>query len=1025
MQTKKILIVSDIKRANSLIRSYESKTGKPMRNVDCRTLQQIAVDVYMWIQSEAGFTSPHKFIDQDEAQMLFRAVLIANCTSLPYFNNENLMNIATTAEVFRMVNLIRGNGWTDTEPSESARARISALKMLISTYEGALADKNKMDTTALYQFLLSKMEGNTELSEDLSLLFGADLYYLKEDTETYTGLQSRLLAALGCDEQNSVSVFPKETLAMEDLKDHPSMTNADFFKGYGSFNEANYVANDILKNKHPYGSVTVLYSSSSQLAAISSALQGNGIPMRLLSSHPVTDNPYVALARRILAWARDDYSEKALNDVLTSSVLYFEGPKNKEGKPSNLLGWTYYFSFVLDARNRFGDNDDDDEFDWKSGKIELGWGYERNLEFAKNELVSLKDSINDIQNDSKLSVEDKEKRLYILQVKEAGLTLLSEMIEIFGDAGHPYSDSNLVCPSVLYEKLVSFLDRYVRKRTTDYPLGMGTIKNLIPLIEYDTRSLSLSDCIDFIDSLLLSSASTESEDSMAVNVASFSDWKLLERPHLYVIGLSLKDMQGSIIESPVLLDEEMNLYLDAEYKPTVIEEKNRRDRNLYRTLLGFEGDSLSFGYSDYDTESFFETNPSSFFREALTTFSGKDINSISEFVYGDPDSGYSFTKNEYEAKTSDTIRDEIQKRISSSSRLERFLTCPKMFAYENIAYIPDGTFIEKNYSEWLSALERGSFFHAIMKTYIDEKCIRPRTEPIDSAVDDALLDQIIDNYITKLQKRVPYTFPEQIAQDRQSIRDISYRYLQNLLEEYVYDANHWHALATEAGFKDFTYEVTGYDRQSWTFNIRHGSIDRIDYRLNKQAKTIYLRIADYKTGKIKYKKEAKDMGELIQFLIYTKALMGKGKSTTDDGKLLFDELKERISDLEGNEDIQTWNCEFDYFQYDFPDAPSEDNNIQIKESEMESVNLTRLRALLTIANKKQIYPDYKDLCDFLDELASDSNLSLEESAALHGLKGLTSKTEKDKSVPKQSCSFCNYEFLCEKRRIGEVKAYES
>ena len=68
---------------------------------------------------------------------------------------------------------------------------------------------------------------------------------------------------------------------------------AEFYRGYGSFNEASFAANDIFEKGYPFGNVLVLYSSDEQLPSISAALRGNGIPMKLVSSYSAKGNAFI------------------------------------------------------------------------------------------------------------------------------------------------------------------------------------------------------------------------------------------------------------------------------------------------------------------------------------------------------------------------------------------------------------------------------------------------------------------------------------------------------------------------------------------------------------------------------------------------------------------------------------------------------------------------------------------------------------------------------------------------------------
>lgn len=971
---RKILIVSDLNKGQGLLRRYEELTGDLVCNVTCMTLSQLAEQVYLYIQSDEGFEKQHDFLDSTEALMLFREIIFQKINELSYFNDENMMDFATTKEIFDKANLVRANGWTGEE-MKSPNVRVSDLKLLITEYEQRLVDGNLLDSLALFQYIITGMKSWDNLPQELDNIFAGEISYLVEEMDCLNGVQQDFLCLLQSNQEHAVSLYT-ENLAMDNFAKWKD--KADFYKGFGSFNEMSYVANDILSKEIPLGSVSVIYTSSAQLPAIYSAIRGNGIPMNVISNHSIRDNAYISLARRMIAWARDNYSEKGLEKIFASSVIGIE-TDTEDGKKVNILGRQNYFNYVFEARNR------------RENGFSLGWGYERNLEFIAHERKHVKDDL-------------------IPQI----LDMHAALLDIFGEQGMAYDDEqNMVRPITVYKKLLEFISNYTFF-TDDYAMGVDSIKRLSGAINFEQRSLPFSQVLNFIDELLAGISSKDASSDDAVSVQYLDDWVLLERPYVYIIGLSLKDMQTNTTESPVLSDDEMLNYLGEGYKPTVKNNAGRKDTNLYRTLMSFTGEHITFGYSSYDTVGFCESNPSGFFRDALYQLKGITVDDLTEFVYGNPT-----TSLKLNISSDIKLRDDFDVRLeTSNSAMEVLLDCPKKYAFAKKIYIPENEFVEVNDTGWLDNRLKGSFFHDIADQYVEAKLVKPASQDYDEKVDNALIEQIAKGIEAKMLTEMPVAYPELAELETKELIQVASDYLQQLHDELK--ATGWRALLTEQKFIKANYGVEDYNKKVYRF-VFSGAIDRIDYRIDRGTKKIYLRIIDYKTGKKEAKEKEQDIGKLLQYVVYKKALMETGVCEDDHNKTLLVMVKERIAALELIQDIDTWDVEFDTFQYIFPMQGAE--SLVVLPDGMESKNLTRLKVILTALEEKQIYPDHLELVGILKEYinvygSKDSNIQTLYNIIMKpnpdGTDGLIQDEIK-------YCAYCSYGNLCEHRKAGDIK----
>ncbi len=1057
---KRVLIVSDLARGQALLRLYEKKTGTPVINVSCMTLRQIAEMLYKWKCAEEGYKSRFKLVDSREALMLFRSLVIKD-DSLLYFNNPEMMDISTASEMFKISNLIRMNGWTGKEPDIE---RISDLKKIISKYEQALNDQNILDTVALYRFVC---ESNMPESE-VRAVAGAVVYYLEEDTEVYSGLEKKVLEnILGCNSDRCVTLFAEETSikALENIRD-----KAAFYRGYGSFNEANHIANDILKKQLRYGNVEVLYSSQEQIPALSSALRGNLISTRIVSGYSIADNAYIALVRRLIDWAEDDFSETGLEKVLLSPVLTVI--TEEQGKKRNLLAGQRYFDHVLRAGKRREDG------------FTLGWGYERNAEFIEHEekYVASKKATGEKHD---------EKQAKYLDSLSKILDMHKRALKIFGDGAKAYKNDNKVSSHEICSALAEFVKEFGMP-SPEYAIGTEALSRILSATAYDEEKRDLKENIRIIRELADRISVADSEDTGSVTVRKMGEWAVVDRDDLYVTGMSLKDMQGNTTQSPILFDEELTEYLGDGYKPTIENETDRRERNILRTLMLFNGKRITFGYSSYDTVGFCESNPCGMYRDLLKEYGGNtEIKDLPEFVYGNPDSdlmvgGISSLPAEIEKvcdlkednavqnmpvtcivgddclipieyeegeeydddlladdvededddldeEDEDEIEDDIDEDMirpivphheiklnTSNSALESLLDCPKRYAYERLLYIPDNEYTEKDFARWLDAASKGSFFHEMAERYVNERLKKASSATIEETVDSKMIGQIAEEEKNKFLKLKPVAIQELADRETEEMIKTVERYFVSLTKELRNSL--WRPVLTEQEFHAAKFNIDSFNKNNYDF-VLNGFIDRIDYKIDSETKTVILRIVDYKTGRKDKKEKEKDLGKLIQYLIYENALMETGmtKEESENEITLLEFVKNAVSRQEDNAAVKEYKYEFECFKYDFPMEMPEPATLEVSNEHLERINLTRLRSILTITESDDKYPDHAEFYEKLKELKIYYPSVDEEISELYDAMTKPSKdgTEYMKPDESENCKYCSYRYLCDFGKAGD------
>ena len=964
IHSRRILIASDKGVEKALERRYEKSEPGMMRNIECMSIDEIAEAIYFYCQAEGGYEEQYQRLDNDEAMMLLRTTVLENIGELEYFTDENLMTIATARELFSKVNLIRGNGW-DADAADKDNRRLADLRKIVDKYENVL-DKNRfLDKISVCRYAIEAITRCNNSAEVVTSVFDAEIDYIYEDIECYSGIQTRLLGLVTGENGRAVK-------SCEDIKDVSKLSNCrgkvEFFRGYGAFNEAAFVANDILRKGAGFGQVTVMYSNDAQLPAITAALRGNGIPMRIVSMHPAHEKEYINYVRRILEWAGDKYSEKALERVFDCGVAIAHFI-DEDGKTRNALAGQRYFNYVLDAKNRWEDS------------VSLGWGYSRNRMF--------------IENEKKLPATENNDRT------EAVIRMHEKMLDIFSENGVEYSESNMVRPLTVYVKLVDFVSKF-GPSNEDYYAEIRQLRNLEGVIGAENRELPLSKVIAFIDEIVLSIATAEAESYGAVTVKKIGSRELLEREYVYMTGLSLKDMQGNTTESPVLFDEEIVKLVGDGYKPTVEAGIILKNKNLYRTVGSFGGKCLILGYSSYDTTAFLENNPSAFFRDMLAA-EGREAECIPEFIYGNPGGEVIFNKLKGNAKELASV-----KYNTSPSALESLLDCPKNYMYDKILKIPDNSFCEISYQKWLEPAPRGSFFHEIAEKYVNDRLRVSTADRYEETADREYIEKLAAEIKERMLEQNPVEVAELADIETAEITEAAVNYFTKVFGEM--NESGWRMIIGEQNFDELKFSIEDYNNKSHQFVLK-GYIDRIDYLLDKSEQVVHISVSDYKTGSMVNKQNAMKRGELMQCTLYEDAIM-RGIL---NGRPLKDIVLQKIAENENNKGLLTWDVKYDRFVYEFPmDIRISSFEVPAEESH-NGVNLTRLKAILTLIDNMKKYPNHYDLYDGVGGLKNTVKNGGEELGKLYISMSEKKGDEIFETVSANevhSCTYCRYASLC-------------
>ena len=1002
-RSRRILVVSNVRRANALFRHIEKSETLCVNNTEVSTITGLAKSILDTVDSKKGFSACNKYIDFDEATIIFRGVALKErneSEQLIYFKNPSLFeSFATAREVLGKINLIRSTMDLDAEEILNdnnmdgfSKDRFLDLFRLLLDYEATLAEgdgagKKYLDNVAAEIEAYKVLEGEDAKDCLMRALGNCELTVLSEDKETLSDLQLRILERIGHllgAEIQEVCTFNKQSVSAEDLDYLKGRVN--FFKGYGAFNEAAYVANDIVEKKLPFGDVQIIYASDNQIQPISAMLKGHGIDVNFVSAVPSVSDPYISLSLRILDWASDRFSEKALCDVFAHPYLYYRVTKNVKDEDGNIVdeqgnalnGW-YYFQHVLDEENAFVD------------KKVLGWGYERNREFINH----VKNKLDKEREKTDLDTT----RHNIIISKEAAIDVHTALLDIFDVS------REAVSPACIFDNLIKFLENYSRQ-SEERKIPFSLLDSVNKLLKQDDRTFELNEAITQIKDAIDRLSNKEGEAPSCVTAERLSDWIVVNRPYLYVVGLSLKDLKASMIESPVMTDEEIEKYVKG-YKPTTKQSEEQRKQSVYRTLALFEGASISLGYSSYDALAFFRSNPSPIYVELFGRLSDAKLDDLIEFTTGNPTEEIC-VDNSFEGKKEFEI-----KLPTSSSRMDTFLYCPRRYAYENVYNVPNNNFREYDSDQWLQANERGSFFHSLAEEYMQKMLIKPSSEKYADSEDEDLIREIAKSVHEHYKKEVPAAFPDMTDTETNIIVERACDYLYTLHQRLTEEQLGTRVLGVEVGFDDATLVIKDLYENEHKITYR-GFIDRIDYYLDSDNKVVRLKLVDYKTGKRENQADKVNHEYTMQHVLYANAIeTGNLRAKEGESKeKLSDYILRQVATLENDEKIKKWECKVDECSFHFPmDIEGKGalggRLIGITELPQEPQNFrySRLEQILSLLSKEKAYLDLYQI----EELLGAEDMPEEESMYFMGFY---------KEPKSAKCQYCKYENMCPSRKVG-------
>ncbi len=202
-----------------------------------------------------------------------------------------------------------------------------------------------------------------------------------------------------------------------------------------------------------------------------------------------------------------------------------------------------------------------------------------------------------------------------------------------------------------------------------------------------------------------------------------------------------------------------------------------------------------------------------------------------------------------------------ERMILSQSRLECFKDCPQSYYLKYVLNLDDGEDIK------ISPSDVGNFVHKILEDFLCEVKKQNIDYPLDEAWTIETAKQLVDNYIKAVSPenaggRLSYLF-ERVTRSLML-------YIASLNREF-----------SQSRFKPYDFEMkVGTDAlPPLEIPLGDGSVmslvgivDRLDSY--KDGNSVYIRVADYKTGSKKFKLEEVVGGRNVQLLLYLFSICG-------------------------------------------------------------------------------------------------------------------------------------------------------
>ena len=908
IQGRHVVITDKVSNVNRLLRVYERDSKKAVSHVYAKGLIEIAREFIIaynaWniasTQKSEIYQAPVIIDSKVQACLIYSIIRehrYSNGNNT--FPPEKSVSMDTAMELCRIIDQIRSNSTTDAYDADVdvADTKIAVINDIGLRYENLLKEKGYYDRVSIIKKMISiinsdefgkdRNEKKEKLECYLTWIKNCDFYIF--DNEKFTETEEELIKLL-CNIITGITDDGNSDINKINIAAVPkNNVRFEFFRAYGVFNEVVYIADKIKNENIASGDVSILYTDAIYEKIIAGVFDEYGIKYELSDGCSAKTYEHIDILIALLDFALDDFSYESLEKVARSKGIWI---KEIESGVYNV--------FIKCIREG------------------IGWGIDRYRQYVSN-----------------AKLPDDEKRAVVIKAYKEFLT---DVCDIF--------DSKTKSIDI-YDGLIAFIKKYGNNKillnTTIIPL-LKAGRIYIKESDSDNFEASVKFIKEYIENLRVKKTCDKNIRAGMVTAYSLNNSVVLERKYNFIIGLTARQFQTGISESPVLSDNELIKYLSNTQilAKDMVSEKKKIFRDCVNSLS--EG-VIYMGYSTYDTTEFRDMAPASVYMEYFRDINSENDRSLDDYVIKEYTDVYykieSEKIDEYSAKAKiDVKKQDVEKELNknpgqqketadfrdieyseekisddrelhmSSTALQMLLKCPFQYYYKYEKHIPEKEYFDNTVASWLTPAAKGNLFHYTLQKYCD-MLIGTETK-----IDIEVFEESFQNALEEVKREVPFTSEYTYEKERDEYKNKIQSYIEKLHEKFNDKKDgDWRIIANECKFEFSTIIESDKEKTDNKLVIKfNGSIDRLDGKVDEDGK-LKLRIIDYKTGKYDSKKQEIVDRVQIQHFIYARAALNY--VNTDEGRKLIQGI------FKGDYQYDA-RCDIEDVLYVFPYEDSDD-----------------------------------------------------------------------------------------------------
>ncbi len=904
---KKALITDRVSITNKIIRRYAKE--KPVYGVKEMSLSQLAAQILFAYQAMYQPDVQYRILNHS-----MQTVRLLMCLKRPdcQFLDSKSINLSTAEEILSSVNQIRYNegkgafrscgdekrlddggvvaGGKDTSRS-GGDAKIAGLRETIANYEKNLAEKMELDEVMVYRKaieILEKMEQPdpwvTAMVPDFA---GAELGQFF--TVKLTLLEEKFLnlftAALG-----------REAAELEVETNQPG--SYEFYKAYGAEQEVRSLISAIGAKNEKYDDVAVIYPAELYENILRGEFNSAGIPFIFPEGYSAAGTEFTDLMLEFLDFVDSDFSYEALYGILENPALRIPDTRGKKAYRGILKeGIGYGRQRYIDFFNDHAELSEEDQpfLDFLKDLIECfqdgdtcGATYRKFMKFVRKYTAPGRSNGKTGENKT------------VAEQTVAAQTIAEQTVEAQNAEARTVEAQTTQEQTVENSEDVDAEDRKDGDQKEKQKIGKGRLdiikersvmadqlKEYAPVLDlYD--GTDLKENVALIRSILRQCRCSISEEDGAVSILPYGSLEVIDRKHIYVIGLSGENIEKVPMESPVLSDTELKQYIEGTIK--FAGDLNKDKREAFQKTLDFStAKDIFVSYAYYDTEKMLQIAPSILFHNLMADAgkTEKDVEKLCYALLPETEDPLQPDVQAEDTEQLDESREEAEIRLRfSASTLNKFLYCPLSYVYKNIERIPEIEFFERRPDQWLKANVKGTLFHETMENYVNRAIIEKEETSFDRDIFDSAYEQALEEILRKN----PYPSEYVMNTEKQESRKAAEEYAIALHKEIRDSAENKKVIGCEIYFDKLEYKLEAENEEDRIAIEFQGYVDRLDGYVDEDH-TLWLQIYDYKTGnyskmKKQLEKEKKE-GQVsqIQHHVYAIAMLDWANEAENRKKL--------------------------------------------------------------------------------------------------------------------------------------------